>query len=54
MMARWGIENLGMDCPNQGMVNFTRSMALNTQLKTIERHAGLHYLEQGLTQHRNW
>jgi hypothetical protein len=30
------------------MVNFTWSMALNTQLKPIERHAVLYFIEQGL------
>jgi hypothetical protein len=30
------------------MVNFTWSLALNTQLKPIERHAVLYFIEQGL------
>ena len=30
------------------MINFTWSLALNTQLKPIERHAVLYFIEQGL------
>ena len=30
------------------MINFTWSLALNTQLKPLERHAVLYFIEQGL------
>jgi len=30
------------------MINYTWSLALNTQLKPIERHAVLYFIEQGL------
>ena len=30
------------------MINFTWSLGLNTQLKPIERHAVLYFIEQGL------
>ena len=48
MMGEVGFENLGIDWPNQVMINFTWSLALNTQLKPIERHAVLYFIEQGL------
>jgi hypothetical protein len=48
MMGEVGFVNLGIDWPKQVMVNFTWSMALNTQLKPIERHAVLYFIEQGL------
>ncbi len=48
MMGEVGFENLGIDWPKQVMVNFTWSLALNTQLKPIERHAVLYFIEQGL------
>ena len=48
MMGEVGFENLGIDWPKQVMVNFTWSLALNTQLKAIERHAVLYFIEQGL------
>jgi hypothetical protein len=48
MMGEVGFANLGVDWPNKVMVNFTWSMALNTQLKPIERHAVLYFIEQGL------
>jgi hypothetical protein len=48
MMGEVGFANLGIDWSKQVMVNFTWSMALNTQLKPIERHAVLYFIEQGL------
>jgi hypothetical protein len=48
MMGEVGFANVGVDWPNKVMVNFTWSMALNTQLKPIERHAVLYFIEQGL------
>lgn len=48
MMGEVGFANLGIDWPTQVMVNFTWSLALNTQLKPIERHAVLYFIEQGL------
>jgi hypothetical protein len=48
MMGEVGFANIGIDWPNKVMVNFTWSMALNTQLKPIERHAVLYFIEQGL------
>ncbi|HTG44419.1 MAG TPA: hypothetical protein VK633_07785, partial [Verrucomicrobiae bacterium] len=47
MMGEVGFANLGVDW-RKVMINFTWSMALNTQLKPIERHAVLYYIEQGL------
>ena len=48
MMGEVGFANLGIDWGKEVMVNFTWSMALNTQLKPIERHAVLYFIEQGL------
>ena len=48
MMGEVGFFNLGIDWPRHVMVNFTWSLALNTQLKPIERHAVLYFIEQGL------
>jgi len=48
MMGEVGFANLGIDWPNRVRVNFTWSLALNTQLKPIERHAVLYFIEQGL------
>ncbi len=48
MMGEVGFENLGIDWPKKVMINFTWSLALNTQLKPIERHAVLYFIEQGL------
>ncbi len=48
MMGEVGLANLGIDWPRNVMVNFTWSLALNTQLKPIERHAVLYFIEQGL------
>lgn len=47
MMGEVGFVNLGMDW-RKVMINFTWSLALNTQLKPIERHAVLYFIEQGL------
>lgn len=47
MMGEVGFASLGIEW-NKVMVNFTWSMALNTQLKPIERHAVLYFIEQGL------
>jgi len=48
MMGEVGFENLGIDWPSRVMINYTWSLALNTQLKPIERHAVLYFIEQGL------
>jgi len=48
MMGEVGFVNLGIDWPKHVMINFTWSLALNTQLKPIERHAVLYFIEQGL------
>ena len=47
MMGEVGFVNAGVDW-RKVMVNFTWSLALNTQLKPIERHAVLYFIEQGL------
>jgi hypothetical protein len=47
MMGEIGFVSAGVDW-RKVMVNFTWSMALNTQLKPIERHAVLYFIEQGL------
>jgi len=48
MMGEVGFNHLGIDWGKEVMVNFTWSLALNTQLKPIERHAVLYFIEQGL------
>ncbi len=48
MMGEVGFENLGIDWSSKVMINHTWSLALNTQLKPIERHAVLYFIEQGL------
>jgi len=48
MMGEVGFASLGIDWPVKVMINFTWSLALNTQLKPIERHAVLYFIEQGL------
>jgi hypothetical protein len=47
MMGEIGFVQAGVDW-RKVMVNFTWSLALNTQLKPIERHAVLYFIEQGL------
>ncbi len=48
MMGEVGFAHLDIDWPHQVMINHTWSLALNTQLKPIERHAVLYFIEQGL------
>jgi len=48
MMGEVGFTQLGVDWPRQVMINHTWSLALNTQLKPVERHAVLYFIEQGL------
>jgi len=48
MMGEVGFVNLGVDWPKEVMVNFTWSLALNSQLTPLERHAVLYFIEQGL------
>ena len=47
MMGEVGFVNLGIDW-RKVMINFTWSLALNTQFKPLERHAVLYFIEQGL------
>jgi len=48
MMGEVGFASLNIDWAKNVMVNFTWSLALNTQLTPIERHAVLYFIEQGL------
>jgi hypothetical protein len=48
MMGEVGFASQNIDWPTKVMVNHTWSLALNTQLKPIERHAVLYFIEQGL------
>jgi hypothetical protein len=48
MMGEVGFAQLGIDWSKHVMVNFTWALGLNTQLKPIERHAVLYFIEQGL------
>jgi len=48
MMGEVGFADLGIDWTATVMVNHTWSLALNTQLKPVERHAVLYFIEQGL------
>jgi hypothetical protein len=48
MMGEVGFASLDIDWPRKVMINHTWSLALNTQLKPIERHAVLYFIEQGL------
>ena len=47
MMGEVGFAAAGVDW-TKVMVNFTWSLALNTQLTPLERHAVLYFIEQGL------
>jgi hypothetical protein len=47
MMGEVGFVKAGVDW-HKVMVNFTWALALNTQLKPLERHAVLYFIEQGL------
>jgi hypothetical protein len=48
MMGEVGFVQAGLDWRKYVRVNFTWSLALNSQLKPLERHAVLYYIEQGL------
>jgi len=48
MMGEVGFAQLAIDWPKKVMVNHTWSLALNTQLQPVERHAVLYFIEQGL------
>ena len=48
MMGEVGFWKAGVDWRKHVPINFTWSLALNTQLKAIERHAVLYFIEQGL------
>jgi hypothetical protein len=48
MMGEVGFLRAGVDWREHVPINFTWSLALNTQLKAIERHAVLYFIEQGL------
>ena len=48
MMGEVGFAQKGVDWAKHVMVNFTWSLALNTQLTPKERHAVLYFIEQGL------
>jgi hypothetical protein len=48
MMGEVGFVRAGLDWQRLVRVNFTWSLALNTQLKPLERHAVLYFIEQGL------
>lgn len=48
MMGEVGFVRAGIDWPRFVRVNWTWSLALNTQLSPLERHAVLYFIEQGL------
>jgi hypothetical protein len=48
MMGEVGFVQAGIDWRRFVRVNFTWSLALNTQLAPLERHAVLYFIEQGL------
>jgi len=48
MMGEVGFLHAGLDWRTLVRVNFTWSLALNTQLTPLERHAVLYFIEQGL------
>lgn len=48
MMGEVGFTRAGIDWRQLVRINFTWSLALNTQLNPLERHAVLYFIEQGL------
>ncbi len=48
MMGEVGFVKAGIDWARLVPINFTWSLALNTQLTPVERHAVLYFIEQGL------
>jgi hypothetical protein len=48
MMGEVGFVQAGVDWRKLVRINFTWSLALNTQLSPLERHAVLYFIEQGL------
>ena len=48
MMGEVGFVRAGIDWQRYVRVNFTWSLALNTQLTPLERHGVLYFIEQGL------
>ena len=48
MMGEVGFVRAGLDWRKFVRINFTWSLALNTQLEPLERHAVLYFIEQGL------
>ena len=48
IMGEVGFVRAGLDWRKFNRINHTWSLALNTQLKPIERHAVLYFIEQGL------
>ena len=48
MMGEVGFRRAGIDWSKYVRINFTWSLALNTQLTALERHAVLYFIEQGL------
>jgi hypothetical protein len=48
MMGEVGFVRAGIDWQKYVRINFTWSLALNTQLTPIERHGVLYFIEQGL------
>jgi hypothetical protein len=48
MMGEAGFLSLGLDWPSLVRINFTWSLALNTELEPWARHAVLYFIEQGL------
>lgn len=48
MMGEIGFVQAGIDWRSFVRINFTWSLALNTQLTPLERHAVLYFIEQGL------